>query len=393
MHYVDVCGPPGSGKSTICDAFWGPHALRFQDRLPPASWSAFISEITRLFELIKPHSTFDSAVRMNNRSIRKIAAVARRPGSWPYTQTALVQRGLGFGWRLFDLGVDLKELHDFFWLMPMPLGVAMARCPTSIVKQRNVDRERVPETAHENRSHMVELMQPALGVVTEVLHARDVPFIEIDTTQPIPMARRHLVVFAAERMHAVHAGTEEDPEAEIAKIPFWWTGNPFAAGKTKIVSRDLLTPRRFDLCVKWRYFRHLLHGGDPESEAVYCWHIASRKAANAKIDLGTDSTKPEVADYVRAAQSLLQSMQKEGFQKEHAFAIDPNGEILSGAHRLACALALGLDHVWVERKDKLVWAPEWGLDWFRENNLAGAGLSEQRLMADYNTIERGTLND
>jgi hypothetical protein len=390
MDYVDVCGPPGSGKSTICDAFWGPHALGFEDRLPPASWAVFIDEMTRLFEVIKPHPTFDAAVRMNNRSIRKISAVVRKPGSWPYTQTALVQRGLGFGWRMVDLGIDLTELHRFFWVMPMPLGVALARCPANIVKQRNVARERVPATAHENRSHMVDLMQPALTVLTGCLHGRGVPFIEIDTTQPIDMARQQLVAFATERLREARANTEEDTEAEIAKIPPWWTGDPFAAGPVKVISRDLLTPRRFDLCVKWRYFRHLLHGNDPQSEKVYRWHVASRKSANAKIRLGTDSSKPEVDDYVSAAQSLLQSMQKNGFLKEHAFAIDPNGEILSGAHRLSCALALGIEHVWVERKTKLVWPPKWGLDWFRENGMADIGLSEQRLTVDYSKIERGT---
>ena len=198
MHWLDVAGAPGSGKSTLCDVFWPPHAVPIENRLPPEKWQDFLNEVSRLFWLIRGHPTFDAAVRMNNRSIRKIATVARMGGEGPYIQTALVQRGLGFGWRMVDLGIDLNELRHFFRLMPVSIGVAVARCPAEIVKQRNFQREQVKATAHENRAFMHDLMLPAIELALEVLRARGVPVIQIDTTQPIDVARGQLVEFAGQ---------------------------------------------------------------------------------------------------------------------------------------------------------------------------------------------------
>jgi len=221
MNWLDVCGAPGSGKSTLCDPFWPPHAVPIENRLPPAQWHDFLNEISRLFWLIRRHPTFDAAVRMNNRSIRKIATVARMAGEGPYIQTALVQRGLGFGWRMNELGIDLNELRHFFRLMPASIGVAVAKCPAEIVKQRNFEREKVKATAHENRAFMHDLMLPAIELALEVLRARGVPIVEIDTTQPLDVARKQLVEFARQEPF--------DPEAaglgcevEVLSAPPWW---------------------------------------------------------------------------------------------------------------------------------------------------------------------------
>ena len=234
MNWLDVCGAPGSGKSTLCDPFWPPHAVPIENRLPPAQWHDFLNEISRLFWLIRKHPSFDAAVRMNNRSIRKIATVARMPGSaaipegggfnvrwYPYIQTALVQRGLGFGWRMNDLGIDLDELRHFFRLMPVSAGVAVARCPAEIVKQRNFEREKVKATAHENRAFMHDLMLPAIELALEVLRARSVPIIEIDTTQPLDVARRQLVEFASQEPFNPEAAGS-GCQVEVLSAPAWW---------------------------------------------------------------------------------------------------------------------------------------------------------------------------
>ena len=221
MHWVDLCGSPGSGKSTLADHLWPPHAVLIDDKLPPAQWHDFLNEITRLFHLISGHWSLEAAIRMNNRSIRKIATVARMQGDGPYIQTALAQRGLGFGWRLNDLGIDLNELRHYFRLMPVSIGVAVTRCPTETVIERNHGRTMVKETAHENRGFMVSLMQEPIRIALEVLRERNIPIIEIDTTQPIDDARRRLVEFAGQKPFNP-ASSGPCCEVEVFSAPPWW---------------------------------------------------------------------------------------------------------------------------------------------------------------------------
>jgi hypothetical protein len=196
--------------------------LPIEDRLPPAGWHDFLNEITRLLFLIGRHPTVGAAVRMNNRSIRKIATVARKGGDGPYIQTALVQRGLGFGWRLNDLGMPLDELRHYFRLMPVSVGVAFTQCPTEIVVERNHLRETVKATAHENRDFMVPLMLPAIDLAKEVLLERSVPIIEIDTSGSPDAGRARLLRFATEEPFDPEAS---GPGCEVAVLspPPWFT--------------------------------------------------------------------------------------------------------------------------------------------------------------------------
>src|SRR5688572_21516981 len=129
----------------------------------------------------------------------------------------------------------------------------------------------------------------------------------------------------------------------------------------------LVTERRYDLAVKWRLFRHWLEGSDEDSVRVYLWHIAARSGKRLQQGLATDAWKMTLDDYVVSAALLCRSMAYSGFDPSHAVPIDPDGELLGGAHRVACALALGLDVVPVERRENRVWAPAWGIDWFRDN--------------------------
>ena len=223
MNWVDVCGPPGSGKSTLADPLWGPHTLPIENKLPPDAWTDFLNEMTRLFHLIRKHPSFPAAIRMNNRSIRKMATVARaqEETKGPYVQTGLVQRGLGFGWRINDMGGDINELRHFFRLMPASIGVAVTRCDPAIVEQRNRDRLKVQETAHENRDFMVPLMQPAIELAIEVLRDRGVPVCEIDTSQPVGPARDELIDFA-QHGPCPAAASGSGSQASVLSAPPWW---------------------------------------------------------------------------------------------------------------------------------------------------------------------------
>ena len=227
MQWLDVCGAPGSGKSTLCDPLWGPHELPIERRLPPAMWHDFLNEITRLLCIVRPHPTFQAALRMNNRSIRKMATVARAKTVWhegykrPYVQTGLVQRGLGFGWRLHDMGIDLQELTHYFRLMPVSIGVAVTRCPQEEIERRNHARKLVKETAHEDRAHMVTLMLPAIEVALGVLDARGVPILEVSTDQPIEQARQEVVSFVMQEPFDSEA-SGHSCEGEVLSAPPWW---------------------------------------------------------------------------------------------------------------------------------------------------------------------------
>lgn len=123
----------------------------------------------------------------------------------------------------------------------------------------------------------------------------------------------------------------------------------------RLPARDLLNPARLDIAIKWRYFSHLVNGGDPDSERVYRWHIKTRTGGNEK-----GSWKSSTDDYVRASGALLMSMQSYGFLPSDPILIGDDGAQRNGAHRLACALVLGLD-VYVQGCD--LSAPGgWGRD-------------------------------
>jgi adenylate kinase len=206
MRWLDVCGPPGVGKSTLCDVEWGPHDITIEDIPPPVAWHDFCNEVTRMLGLVKNHPTFTAAVRMNRRSIRKMATVAGLPelaaleGKLPfYVQTGFVQRGLGFGWRLEDMGLPVEELFHFFRLMPCSLGVVFLEADPEEVVKRNKDREKVKATAHENRDFMGPLMAPAIEFAKEVLDARGVPMKIIRTEGDIDERRQELVDFGRQR--------------------------------------------------------------------------------------------------------------------------------------------------------------------------------------------------
>lgn len=143
----------------------------------------------------------------------------------------------------------------------------------------------------------------------------------------------------------------------------------------------LLTPRRWDIAVKWRFFRRLLGGDDPDAERVYRWHIEKRRKANARLNIGMDGNKAADTAYVPAARALFGSMRRQGFQPYCPVPVGRNGEILDGAHRTACAIALGLGEVPCEASATIAWAPHWGRSWFVENDMPQADLD--RLEVDY----------
>ncbi len=134
--------------------------------------------------------------------------------------------------------------------------------------------------------------------------------------------------------------------------------------------------------MKYRFFQHLLGGEDTGASDIYCWHIKERSGARMAAGFATDQWKRTTDDYISSAKALALSMQDHGYDERYPIPIDADGELLGGAHRLACAIALGIERVPVEpHANKKVWAPAWGLEWFTNVGVPKEVL--RRILADW----------
>ena len=77
-------------------------------------------------------------------------------------------------------------------------------------------------------------------------------------------------------------------------------------------------------------------------------------------------------------------MSSDGFDSAYPVPVDDNGDILGGAHRVACALALGED-VWATQSECLAWAPAWDAAWFRQHGMPEDAV--EGLIADYEALK------
>jgi hypothetical protein len=148
---------------------------------------------------------------------------------------------------------------------------------------------------------------------------------------------------------------------------------------------SLFTPARLDLVVKWRFFRHLRDGGDPDAEHVYRWHIAERTGGREP-----GSWKTSVDDYVTAARNLLDALQRHGFDADYPVRLGADGRLKDGAHRTACAHALGL-RIAVRRSPAPSRAQPWGRDWFLRHGLSAADLV--RIEQDWTDLQHDQARD
>lgn len=132
---------------------------------------------------------------------------------------------------------------------------------------------------------------------------------------------------------------------------------------------SLITRRRADLAIKYRFFKNLIGGTDERANVVYDWHIQQRCKHRFERGLAMDGWKRTVADYRQAAVYLLENMQKNGFDSETPVPIDPYGELMNGSHRVACAAALGIKEIPIVRVQQPAWAPPWDIEWFVDHGL------------------------
>lgn len=139
-------------------------------------------------------------------------------------------------------------------------------------------------------------------------------------------------------------------------------------------ANKLLSPRRLDLIIKWRFFRHLMTGDDGDAERLYRWHVKKRTTINRPPGMR-----------LSAAKKLYESILKNGFNPSFSVPVDQNGELLDGGHRTACCLALG-EKVHVVTREGQAWAPPWGIEWFEKKGMAEDDLA--RLRSDFDSLSR-----
>jgi len=178
MRWIDVFGPPGVGKSTLCDELWPPRAFEWDRKEYPEEWKYYLTTVERLLSSVRHHPSFVACKSMTSRSHKKMATVHRMKNDDVYVQTGFAQRGLGIGWRLDDP----IEIVEFYCQMPISLGVVVLSADVETIKKRNVKRGK-------DRSYMVPKMERPREIALQILRKRNVPILEIDTRQPIEDSR------------------------------------------------------------------------------------------------------------------------------------------------------------------------------------------------------------
>ena len=148
-----------------------------------------------------------------------------------------------------------------------------------------------------------------------------------------------------------------------------------------IAPRKLLVPERLDIAVKWRFFRYLRKGIDPDSERIYRWHIEKRTGGREPR-----GWKRSIEDYVMVCKALLEDMLKVGFNPDFPLEYGENGRLRDGAHRLACSLLLGLDvyRIVMPINGNMTW----GEDWFVRHRIPPEDL--QSIKADWEWLKKAS---
>lgn len=146
--------------------------------------------------------------------------------------------------------------------------------------------------------------------------------------------------------------------ADVEKIKF----NMQLSKVHKIDTIELLYDDRLDIICKYMFFKDLQNSTqDSKIEDMYRDHIFRRT-------MGKGDNKNSVDEYVSAAKSLFNSMKTTGFNPLYPVPYTSRG-INNGAHRIACALALGIKQIDAVQITGNVKKLEWGESFFNDRDI------------------------
>lgn len=139
-------------------------------------------------------------------------------------------------------------------------------------------------------------------------------------------------------------------------------GSPVAANAVTTVPLGLVlscqwhdgTFDRYDLIVRFLVAQELLAGNDSPSPAKELY--LSMQAKRAGID--------SLGDF----KELAQSVTEQGLLDSFPVGVSRSGQLLDGAHRVAVALAAGVDSIAVDVREAKKLRP-YGVEWFRGNHF------------------------
>ena len=166
-----------------------------------------------------------------------------------------------------------------------------------------------------------------------------------------------------------------------------------AAEAVLVDPRDYLNERSLDIIVRVLYARDIAHGIENER------HEAMYKRLMMEQNNGKEPTEDMIHSYFteysikrgwkafdQSFHELVDSMQRDGFERESFIPVDSKGNLINGRHRLAVALALSVD-VFVRKY------PFDGFNFcFDREWLKGLGFSEEKIaevVEEYQGLLRG----
>lgn len=140
----------------------------------------------------------------------------------------------------------------------------------------------------------------------------------------------------------------------------------------------LIDEKRMDIVVRYIYAKAFLENKGMDRvkklyrKLIYAVNRGEEPLTNSSHAYFSDYTqKKGLEEFEKSFQELLISMKEKGFQKEYFIPLGADGKLLNGAHRLAAALALGIN-VWTVKFELLQGNKfffEYTCEWLRENGF------------------------
>lgn len=148
----------------------------------------------------------------------------------------------------------------------------------------------------------------------------------------------------------------------------------------EINTKELFNRKRLDLIVKYLYAKEIFEKPDnlyskDIYKDLYIRHILMR---NGGVTSHLETLQKRcVDDYCKEFEKLICNMREKGFDKNFPVEITTGGLISNGAHRIATAMALGINTEAIIKDDGF----SWGFDWFNDN---GFNIEDkQRILKGY----------